>query len=52
VILYLPASSQRENLKEKIIDGYRNFIIKDKEIKMKINDLEKNYLKNLVEILS
>lgn len=41
-----------KNLKEKIIDGYRNFIIKDKEIKMKINDLEKNYLKNLVEILS
>ncbi|MCF7795495.1 DEAD/DEAH box helicase [Patescibacteria group bacterium] len=41
-----------KNLKDKILNNHKNFIIKDKEIKIKINNLEKNYLKNLVEILS
>ena len=41
-----------KNLNDKILNNHKNFIIKDKEIKINIKDLNQNYLKNLIEILS
>jgi hypothetical protein len=41
-----------KNLIDKIIINYGKSIIKEKEIKININDLGKNYLENLLEILS
>jgi transcription-repair coupling factor (superfamily II helicase) len=40
------------NLIDKITNNYEKSIIKDKEIKINMNDLGKNYLENLLKVLS